>query len=222
MDFDYTQVCTAFDADNVKVGDIVFIGHTPADIYEKVEQAESAARLICMVTDIQPETITSRFEVKTRSGFTVLVPFVYMLHNKGSEFYDFAKAIFEEKPVWLNVDGKVTEQRSIVFDHPANCYTLADPRMPRMKEKWNGLYTFNYKGFDCELTDCSGTERYVCFVNYYDWENDCCPLSTDLLSWSFGSNCDLGNNFTVPESIIKLLNDWIKNNPSKKTVMRYE
>ena len=40
MDFDYTQVCTAFDADNVKVGDIVFIGHTPADIYEKVEQLD--------------------------------------------------------------------------------------------------------------------------------------------------------------------------------------
>lgn len=218
MDFDYTQVCTAFDADNVKVGDIVFTGTTAAEIYQKV--ADAKTRLACIVTAIQPKTLPNRFTVKTDTGFITDVPFVYMLHSRGSEFYDFAKAIFEEKHVWCHVDGKVTEQKSIVFDHPVNCYTLGTS-IPRMKEKWNGLYIFNYKGFDCELTDCSGTDRYVCFVNYYDWDND--DQSTDLVYWAWGSNCDLGNNFTVPESIIKLLDDWIKKNPSKKkTVMRYE
>jgi hypothetical protein len=214
MDFDYTQVCTAFDADNVKVGDIVFIGLTPADIYEKVEQAKSAARLICMVTDIQPKTIASRFEVKTRTGFTVLAPFVYMLHSKGSEFYDFAKAIFENKPVWLNIDGKVTEQRSIVFDHPANCYTLTDPNALRMHEEIKGLYNFNYKGFDCELADCSSTDRYVCFVDYLDGEDE--APNVDLVEWSWGSEFDLGDNYVVPEFIIKGLDNWIKKNPSKR------
>lgn len=216
MDFDYTQVCTAFDADNVKVGDIVFIGHTPADIYEKVEQAESAARLICMVTEIQPKTTASRFEVKTRTGYTVSAPFVYMLHSKGSKFYDFAKAIFEEKPVWLNVDGKVTEQKSIVFDHPANCYTLADPNALRMHEEIKGLYNFNYKGFDCELADCVSTDRYVCFVDYWDDEDE--APKTDLVEWSWGSEFDLGDNYVVPEFIIKRLDNWIKNNSSKEAI----
>lgn len=219
MDFDYTQAYSALNAEDVKVGDIVFTGCSLADLSEKVEQAESAARLICMITEIQPETIASRFEVKTRTGHTIIAPFVYMLHSKGSEFYDFAKAIFEGKPVWCHVDGKVTEQKSIVFDHPASCYTLGIS-IPRMKEKWNGLYVFNYKGFDCELADCSGTDRYVCFVDY--WDDTTGELNSDLLDWSWGSNCDLGNNYTVPESIIKQLDDWIKKNPSKKGARRYE
>lgn len=219
MDFDYTQVYTAFNAEDVKVGDIVFVGTTAADLYQKVEQAESAAQLICMVTKIQPKTIASRFEVKTRTGYTVLVPFVYMLHSKGSEFYDFAKAIYDGKPVWLNIDGKVTEQKSIVFDHPASCYTLTDPNALKMHEEVKGFYCFIYKGFDCELAECSGTDRYVCFVNY--WDEDEAP-NTALVDWSWASVFDLGNNYVVPEFIIKRLDDWIKNNPSKKPLRRYE
>jgi hypothetical protein len=218
MDFDYTQAYSALNAEDVKVGDIVFIGQTAADLHQKV--ADAVTRLACIVTAIQPKTLSNRFTVKTDTGFILDASFVYMLYSKGSEFYYFAKAIFEGKPVWLNVDGKITEQKSIVFDHPANCYTLTNPNVPRMKEKHNGLYVFNYKGFDCELADCSGTERYVCFVNYYDWDND--DQGTDLIYWSWGTNCDLGNNFTVPESFIKRLDDWIKKNPSKKSVMRYE
>lgn len=216
MDFDYTQVCTAFDANNVNVGDIVFAGLTPADIYEKVEQAEWVAQLIDIVTDIKPETTTSRFEVKTKSGSIVLVPFVYMLHNKGSKFYDFAKAIFEGKSVWLNIDGKVTEQKSIVFNHPASCYTLTDPNALKMHEEIKGLYNFNYKGFDCELVDCFSTDRYVCFVDYWDDEDE--APKTDLVEWSWGSEFDLGDNYVVPEFIIKGLDNWIKKNPSKEVI----
>lgn len=215
MDFDYTQAYTALNAEDVKVGDIVFTGLTPADLYEKVEQAEYAARLIGMVTEIEPETTAGRFEVKTYTKHIVRAPFVYMLHNKGSKFYDFAKAIYEGKPVWLNVDGKVTEQKSIVFDHPANCYTLVDPcKPPVMHEKWNGLYYFRYKGFYCEIADCSGTDRYACFVDYWDDEDGAQKM--DLVDWSWGSSCDLDDNYPVPEFIIKRLDNWIEKNPSKR------
>lgn len=37
MDFDYTQAYTALNAEEVKVGDIVFVGLTPDDLYKKVE-----------------------------------------------------------------------------------------------------------------------------------------------------------------------------------------
>lgn len=214
MDFDYTQVYTAFNAEDVKVGDIVFVGLTPDEIYEKVEQAESAAKFACIVTDIQSTVFTFRFVVKTTTGYTEQIPYVYMLHSKGSEFYDFAKAIYDGKPVWLNVDGKVTEQKSIVFDHPANCYTLTDPNALKMHEEIKGLYNFNYKGFDCELADCVSTDRYVCFIDYWDGEDE--APNTDLVEWSWGSEFDLGDNYVVPEFIIKGLDNWIKKNPSKR------
>lgn len=212
MDFDYTQAYTALNAEEVKVGDIVFIGLTPDDLYKKV--ANAPARLACIVTGIKPRSFVSRFIVKTDTGFETNVPFVYMLHSKDSEFYEFAKAIYEGKPVWCHIDGKVTEQKSIVFDHPASCYTLTDPNALRMHEEIKGLYSFNYKGFDCELADCVSTDRYVCFVDYWDGEDE--APKTDLVEWSWGSEFDLGDNYVVPEFIIKGLDNWIKKNPSKR------
>ena len=217
MDFDLTKVYHALNAEDVHVGSLVYGAQCAEGLKNDVREA--CSKFVFKVIDIQGDRASKRFKCLSTTGFQTYLEYVYMLFDVDSEFYDFAKAIYEGKLVWCHVDGKVTEQKSIVFNHPASCYTLGTI-IPRMKEKHNGLYVFNYKGFDCELADCSGTDKYACFVDY--WDDASGELNSDLFDWSFGSNCNLGNNYTVPEFIIKRLDDWIKKNSSKKGARRYE
>lgn len=217
MNFDLTKVYHALNAEDVHVGSLVYGAQNAADLKAKVH--EDSNEFVLKVIDIQESNANLRFKCLSTTDIPIYVEYVYMLFDVDSDFYDLALAQFEGKPIWCKYPSD--NFWSIVngpcsFGLPREAYTLTDPNALRMKEKWNGLYTFNYKGFYCELTDCSGTDRYVCFIDYWDDEDE--APNTDLVEWFWGSNCDLGNNYVVPEFIIKGLDNWIKKNPSKEAI----
>lgn len=215
MDFDLTKVYHALDAEDVHVGSLVYGAQCAADLKAKVR--EDSSKFVLKVIGIQEGNTSMRFKCLSTTGFTVCIEYVYMLFDVDSDFYDLALAQFEGKPIWCKYPSD--NFWSIVngpcsFGLPREAYTLVDPNALRMHEEIKGLYNFNYKGFDCELADCSSTDRYVCFVDYWDSEDE--APNTDLVEWSWGSEFDLGDNYVVPEFIIKGLDNWIKKNPSKR------
>lgn len=215
MDFDLTKVYHALDAEDVHIGSLVYGAQDAHSLKYKVH--EDSNRFVLKVTGIQEDRSSKRFKCLSTTGFTVYIEYVYMLFDVDSDFYDLALAQFEGKPIWCKypsndfwsvVDGPCS------FGLPREAYTLVDPNALRMHQEIKGLYNFNYKGFDCELADCSSTDRYVCFVYYWNDEDE--APNTDLVEWSWGSEYDLGDNYVVPEFIIKRLDDWIKKDPSKR------
>lgn len=219
MDFDLTKVYHALNAEDVCIGSLVYGAQDAHSLKCKV--LEDSNKFVLKVIGIRKDRSSMRFKCLSTTGVTTDVEYVYMLFDVDSEFYDLALAQFEGRPIWCKcpsngfwsvVDGQCS------FGLPREYYTTIDPSIPRMQEKWNGFYAFNYRGFDCTITDCSGTDKYVCFVDY--WADTSGELNCDLIDWSFGSNCDLGNNYVVPELIIKRLDNWIEKNPSKKGARR--
>lgn len=211
MEFDKSKVYTALNADELEVGDVVFVADTLAEL-KKARSAWSINRIL-------EESERYRFGVALEDSSYSKVPryaLAYLIAKHNDPYKELKKAQAERKEVWFKHDAGVWKSNKATgvgwaFNYPVDYYSLIPPE--------EGI-------------------KYYCFLSDHGFAYDCRPHNAqhvfaefdapwDAASWclSHAKFKDIARAWLKGKKIEEynpLNDDWIViNNPTWSTELKY-